>query len=155
MYYLSHETIGYRHSDHSACSSQSVQKLIASPICGLVWQVKPPPGEEPADADHGNSGPLSSAEASCPVVLMRPQDFLPFMVPFKGGPGRFCGGACSNVFQWSANADSTCGSTRRFFCLLLLLCHTARFVLKVDHRAAHWFSALDKFAELVLRPLLL
>lgn len=48
------------------------------------------------------SGPLSSAAATCPVYLMPPEAYLPFLVPFTGGSGAFCGGACSDVFQWCA-----------------------------------------------------
>jgi hypothetical protein len=44
--------------------------------------------------------------ATGPVYLMPPEDFLPFMVPFKGGPGPLCGGACSETFQWSVDSDS-------------------------------------------------
>ena len=44
--------------------------------------------------------------ATGPVYLMPPEEFLPFMVPFKGGPGPLCGGACSETFQWSVDSDS-------------------------------------------------
>lgn len=51
------------------------------------------------------TGPADGG-ATGPVYLMPPEDFLPFMVPFKGGPGPLCGGACSETFQWSVDSDS-------------------------------------------------
>lgn len=39
------------------------------------------------------------------MYLMPPEDFLPFMVPFKGGAGPLCGGACTDSFQWSVDSD--------------------------------------------------
>lgn len=51
------------------------------------------------------TGP-SDGGATGPVYLMPPEDFLPFMVPFKGGLGPLCGGACSETFQWSVDSDS-------------------------------------------------
>lgn len=47
----------------------------------------------------------SARGATCPVYLMPPEDFLPFMVPFKGGAGPLCGGACTDSFQWSVDSD--------------------------------------------------
>jgi hypothetical protein len=51
------------------------------------------------------TGPADGG-ATGPVYLMPPEEFLPFMVPFKGGPGPLCGGACSETFQWSVEGDS-------------------------------------------------
>lgn len=51
------------------------------------------------------TGPADGG-ATGPVYLMPPEEFLPFMVPFKGGPGPLCGGACSETFQWSVDSDS-------------------------------------------------
>lgn len=56
------------------------------------------------------TGPADGG-ATGPVYLMPPEDFLPFMVPFKGGPGPLCGGACSETFQWSVDSDSESSRT--------------------------------------------
>lgn len=46
-----------------------------------------------------------------PVALMPPEDFLPFMIPFKGGPGPLCGGASTETFQWSPGSYFKCAAS--------------------------------------------
>ena len=109
------------HTCTNTCFSSRLSLQIFR-SCFANAQVKAPPGHGGHEAEHADSGPLSSAAATCPVYLMPPDDFLPFLVPFKGGPGRFCGGACSDVFQWSTNAEATCALVTR--CCALLCSHS-------------------------------
>lgn len=72
----------------------------------------PAPGHNAKSSELSGSATLKASGATCPVYLMAPEDFLPFMVPFKGGPGPMCGGASHEVFRWSSSSDSKCAHAR-------------------------------------------
>jgi hypothetical protein len=55
---------------------------------------------------------------------MPPEDFLPFMVPFKGGPGPLCGGACTETFQWSIDNEPYVSPLATAWCQAMAHCAT-------------------------------